>query len=35
MAFLSHGVRTVFLVELLKGMALSFSYMFRPKVTLN
>ncbi len=35
MAFLSHGVRTVFLVELLKGMALSFSYMFRRKVTLN
>jgi NADH-quinone oxidoreductase subunit I len=35
MAFLSHGVRTIFLVELLTGMALSFSYMFRRKVTLN
>ena len=35
MAFLNHGVRTVFLTELLKGMALTFSYMFRPKVTLN
>ena len=35
MAFLNHGVRTVFLVELLKGMALTFSYMFRRKVTLN
>ena len=35
MAFLSHGVRTIFLVELLKGMALTFSYMFRRKVTLN
>jgi len=35
MAFLNHGARTVFLVELLKGMALTFSYMFRRKVTLN
>ena len=35
MAFLNHGVRTIFLVELLKGMALTFSYMFRRKVTLN
>ncbi len=36
MAFLNHGVlRTVFLTELLKGMALTFSYMFRRKVTLN
>ena len=35
MAFLNHGVRTVFLTEMLKGMALTFSYMFRRKVTLN
>ena len=35
MAFLGHGVRTIFLGELLAGMALSFSYMFRRKVTLN
>ena len=35
MAFLNHGVRTVFLVEMLTGMALTFSYMFRRKVTLN
>ncbi|MCH7710121.1 MAG: NADH-quinone oxidoreductase subunit NuoI [Proteobacteria bacterium] len=35
MAFLGHGVRTVFLTEMLKGMALTFSYMFRRKVTLN
>ncbi len=35
MAFLKHGVRALFLTEMLKGMALTFSYMFRPKVTLN
>ncbi len=29
MAFLNHGVRTVFLTEMLMGMALTFSYMFR------
>ena len=35
MTYLGHGVRTVFLTEMLKGMALTFSYMFRRKVTLN
>ncbi len=35
MTYLGHGVRTVFLTEMLRGMALTFSYMFRRKVTLN
>ncbi|MBI3440435.1 MAG: NADH-quinone oxidoreductase subunit NuoI [Proteobacteria bacterium] len=29
------SVRSFFLVELVRGMALTFSYMFRPRVTLN
>ena len=35
MSFLDRGIRTVFLTELLSGLALTFRYMFRPKVTLN
>ncbi|MSO53631.1 MAG: NADH-quinone oxidoreductase subunit NuoI [Rhodospirillales bacterium] len=35
MSFLDRGMRTVFLTELLSGLALTFRYMFRPKVTLN
>ena len=35
MSFIGKGVRTVFLTELLSGLALTFRYMLRPKVTLN
>ncbi len=35
MAFLDSGARTIFLAELLQGMALTFRYMFKRKVTLN
>ena len=35
MALFDRTIRTVFLTELLSGMALTFRYMFRPKVTLN
>ncbi|MDR3518256.1 MAG: NADH-quinone oxidoreductase subunit NuoI [Azospirillaceae bacterium] len=35
MAFLDRTARGFFLSELVSGMALTFSYMFRPKVTLN
>jgi NADH-quinone oxidoreductase subunit I len=32
---LDRGARTIFLAELLSGMALTFRYMFKPKVTVN
>ncbi|HYC03089.1 MAG TPA: NADH-quinone oxidoreductase subunit NuoI [Azospirillaceae bacterium] len=35
MALLDRSVRGLFLVELVKGLALTFSYMFKPRVTLN
>jgi NADH-quinone oxidoreductase subunit I len=35
MALLDRTARSLFLVELVKGMALTFSYMFKPKVTIN
>lgn len=35
MSFISRGIRSVFLSELLGGMALTLRYMFRKKVTLN
>ena len=35
MAFLDRTVRALLLTELLSGMALTFRYMFRPKVTVN
>jgi NADH-quinone oxidoreductase subunit I len=35
MAFLDRTARGFFLTELLSGLGLTFSYMFRPKVTLN
>jgi NADH-quinone oxidoreductase subunit I len=35
MGFLDRGARTMFLAELLSGMALTLKYMFQPKVTLN
>ena len=35
MAFLGRGARTMLLWELLSGMALTLTYMFKPKVTLN
>ncbi len=35
MSFMDRTARTVFLSELLSGMALTFRYMFKPKVTLN
>ena len=35
MSFLDRGVRTILLTELLSGLAVTFRYMFRPKVTLN
>mgnify|MGYP000692698059 CR=1 FL=1 len=35
MSFIERHVRTFLLVELLQGMYLTLSYMFRPKVTLN
>ena len=35
MSFISRGIKSVFLSELLTGMALTLSYMFKSKVTLN
>ncbi|MDG1708550.1 MAG: NADH-quinone oxidoreductase subunit NuoI [Emcibacteraceae bacterium] len=35
MAFLDHAVRTIFLTEILKGMAMTLKYFFKKKVTLN
>jgi len=35
MSFMDRTARTIFLSELISGMALTFRYMFRPKVTLN
>ena len=35
MAFLDRTARGFFLTELLSGLGLTFSYMFRPRVTLN
>ncbi|CAO3352051.1 NADH dehydrogenase [Azospirillum sp. TSH100] len=35
MAFLDRAARSLFLTELLGGMALTLRYMFKPKVTLN
>ena len=35
MGFLERSARTVLLGELIEGLALTFSYMFRPKVTIN
>ena len=35
MSFIERGVRTVLLSELIAGLALTFKYMFRPKVTIN
>lgn len=35
MSFFERHIRAFLLVELLQGMALTFRYMFRPKVTLN
>ncbi|BAI72778.1 NADH dehydrogenase I chain I [Azospirillum sp. B510] len=35
MAFLDRAARSLFLTELVCGMALTFRYMFKPKVTIN
>ncbi len=35
MGFIERTARTVLLTELLSGLALTFSYMFRPKITIN
>ena len=35
MSFMDRTARTIFLSELASGLALTFRYMFRPKVTLN
>jgi NADH-quinone oxidoreductase subunit I len=35
MSMVERGVRSLLLAELLSGLKLTFSYMFRPKVTLN
>ena len=35
MGFIRNKTRTVFLTELIAGMALTFSYMFKKKVTIN
>ncbi|MBV8166773.1 MAG: NADH-quinone oxidoreductase subunit NuoI [Alphaproteobacteria bacterium] len=35
MAFLDRSARSLFLAELIAGMALTWRYMFRPKATLN
>ena len=35
MSFMDRTARTIFLSELISGMALTFRYMFKPKVTLN
>lgn len=35
MSFIARGARTIFLAELVSGLALTLRYMFRPKVTIN
>lgn len=35
MAFLDHAARTIFLTEIMKGMAMTLKYFFKKKVTLN
>ena len=35
MAFLDSAARTLFLGEIVKGMALTFKYMFKPRMTIN
>jgi len=35
MALLDRGIRTIFLWEMVKGLALAFSYMFKPRATVN
>ena len=35
MAFLDHAARTIFLTEILRGMAMTLKYFFKKKVTLN
>ena len=35
MGFINRGVRTIFLTELIAGMALTLRYMFRKKITIN
>ncbi|HER25580.1 MAG TPA: NADH-quinone oxidoreductase subunit NuoI [Rhodospirillales bacterium] len=35
MGFIERSFRTIFLTELLSGMALTLRYMFKPKVTIN
>lgn len=35
MAFLDHAVRTIFLTEFAKGMAMTLKYFFKKKVTIN
>jgi NADH-quinone oxidoreductase subunit I len=35
MAFIDRTVRSLFLAELLRGMALTFGYIFKPKATIN
>ncbi len=35
MAFLDHAARTVFLTEIMRGMAMTLKYFFKKKVTLN
>ena len=35
MAFLDSAARGMFLTEIVKGMALTFKYMFKPRMTIN
>ncbi|MBX3454772.1 NADH-quinone oxidoreductase subunit NuoI [Ferrovibrio sp.] len=35
MALLDRGIRTVFLWEMVKGLSLAFTYMFKPRATVN
>ena len=35
MGYINRGARTMLLVELISGMALTLRYFFRPKVTIN
>src|SRR3546814_14048203 len=35
MALLNHGIRSLFLWELVKGLGLTFSYMFKKRATVN
>ena len=35
MAFLDSAARSMFLTEIVKGMALTFKYMFKPRMTIN